>query len=188
MLLCEKETYDRDMSNLEILPFIRKKRVKKFNRYRELHRNAFNSVKTLDNNVLPNVLLKTHFFTITSQITDYQIYSFKKDIRLINQRLNQRLIHRRKYKKSPNRIVFYCYFEKSNNKLLTHVHFLLRVPIKYIYQTDKIASVIRKSLPNKYCEKTESFHKFQLEVREEEYSIQYSTKHYSDYNDNFDVY
>ena len=186
--MSDELTYDRDMSNLEILPFIRKKRVKKFNRYRELHRNAFNSVKTLDNNVLPNVLLKTHFFTITSQKTNYQIYSLKKDIRLINQRLNQKLIHRRKYKKSPNRIVFYCYFEKSNNKLLTHVHFLLRVPIKYIYQTDKIASIIREYLPIKYCKKKRRFIKFELEVRNKDYSIQYSTKHYSDYNDNFDVY
>ena len=96
----------------------------------------------------------------------------------INKRLNQKLIHKRHYKKSPNRIVFYCFFEQSKDKLLTHTHILLRVPSTYKDRIDEIASVIRKYLP----------HKFELEVRNKDYSIEYSTKHYSDFNDNFDVY
>ena len=48
----------------------------------------------------------------------------------------------------------------------------------YKDRINEIASVIRKYLP----------HKFELEVRNKDYSIEYSTKHYSDYNDNFDVY
>ena len=149
-------------------------RVQSINRTRELYRLAFESV--LDSN--DNVLLKDYFFTITSQKTDYSLDLFKKDIRFINQRLNQKLIHRRKYKKSPTRIVFYCFFEQSKDRLLTHTHILLRVPVKYKDKTDEIASVIRKYLP----------HKFELEVRNKDYSIEYSTKHYSDYNDNFDVF
>ena len=149
-------------------------RVQSINRTRELYRLAFESV--LDSN--DNVLLKDYFFTITSQKTDYSLDLFKKDIRFINQRLNQKLIHRRKYKKSPTRIVFYCFFEQSKDRLLTHTHILLRVPVKYKDKTDEIASVIRKYLP----------HKFELEVRNKDYSIRYSTKHYSDYNDNFDVF
>jgi len=149
-------------------------RVQSINRTRELYRLAFESV--LDSN--DNVLLKDYFFTITSQKTDYSLDLFKKDIRFINQRLNQKLIHRRKYKKSPTRIVFYCFFEQSKDRLLTHTHILLRVPVKYKDKTDEIASVIRKYLP----------HKFELEVRNKDYSIRYSTKHYSEYNDNFDVF
>jgi uncharacterized Fe-S radical SAM superfamily protein PflX len=149
-------------------------RVQSSNRIRQLYRLAFESA--LDSN--DNVLLKDYFFTITSQRTDYSIDIFKKDIRFINKRLNQKLIHRRKYKKSPNRIVFYCFFEHSKEKLLTHTHILLRVPVEYKNKTDEIASIIRKYLP----------YKFELEVRNKNYSIEYSTKHYSDYNDNFDVF
>jgi uncharacterized Fe-S radical SAM superfamily protein PflX len=156
-------TYDRVMSRLQ-----------SSNRIRQLYRLAFESVIDSDD----NVFLKDYFFTITSQRTDYSIDIFKKDIRYINKRLNQKLVHKRKYKKSLNRIVFYCFFEQSKDKLLTHTHILLRVPIKYKDKTDEIASVIRKYLP----------HKFELEVRNKDYSIEYSTKHYSDYNDNFDVY
>ena len=149
-------------------------KVQSINRIRELYRLAFDSSINSDN----NVLLKDYFFTITSQRTDYSIDIFKKDIRFINKRLNQKLIHKRKYKKSLNRIVFYCFFEQSKNKLLTHTHILLRVPVKYKDKIDEIASVIRKYLP----------YKFELEVRNKDYSIRYSTKHYSDYNDNFDVF
>ena len=149
-------------------------KVQSINRIRELYRLAFDSSINSDN----NVLLKDYFFTITSQRTDYSIDIFKKDIRFINKRLNQKIIHKRKYKKSLNRIVFYCFFEQSKNKLLTHTHILLRVPVKYKDKIDEIASVIRKYLP----------YKFELEVRNKDYSIRYSTKHYSDYNDNFDVF
>ena len=149
-------------------------RVQSSNRIRQLYRLAFESVIDSDN----NVLLKDYFFTITSQRTDYPIVLFKKDIRFINKRLNQKLIHKRRYKKSPNRIVFYCFFEQSKDKLLTHTHILLRVPSLYKDRINEIASVIRKYLP----------YKFELEVRNKDYSIEYSTKHYSDYNDNFDVY
>ena len=161
--MSDELTYDRVMS-----------RIQSSNRTRQLYRLAFESVIDSDN----NVLLKDYFFTITSQRTDYPIVLFKKDIRFINKRLNQKLIHKRHYKKSPNRIVFYCFFEQSKDKLLTHTHILLRVPSTYKDRTDEIASVIRKYLP----------HKFELEVRNKDYSIEYSTKHYSDYNDNFDVY
>jgi len=159
-------------------------RAQSSNRIRQLYRLAFESVIDSDN----NVLLKDYFFTITSQRTDYSIDLFKKDIRFINKRLNQKLIHKRHYKKSPNRIVFYCFFEQSKNKLLTHTHILLRVPFNYKDRIDEIASVIRKYLPIKYCKKKRRFIKFELEVRNKDYSIEYSTKHYSDYNDNFDVY
>ena len=70
-------------------------RVQSSNRIRQLYRLAFESVIDSDD----NVLLKDYFFTITSQRTDYSIDIFKKDIRFINKRLNQKLIHRRKYKK-----------------------------------------------------------------------------------------
>ena len=159
-------------------------RVQSSNRTRQLYRVAFESVIDSDD----NVLLKDYFFTITSQRTDYPIVLFKKDIRFINKRLNQKLIHKRHYKKSPNRIVFYCFFEQSQTKLLTHTHILLRVPFNYKDRIDEIASVIRKYLPIKYCKKKRRFIKFELEVRNKDYSIEYSTKHYSDYNDNFDVY
>lgn len=149
-------------------------RVQSSNRIRQLYRLAFESVIDSDD----NVLLKDYFFTITSQRTDYSIVLFKKDIRFINKRLNQKLIHKRYYKKSPNRIVFYCFFEQSKDRVLTHTHILLRVPSLYKDRIDEIASVIRKYLP----------YKFELEVRNKDYSIEYSTKHYSDYNDNFDVY
>ena len=161
--MSDELTYDRIMS-----------RVQSSNRTRQLYRLAFESVIDSDN----NVLLKDYFFTITSQRTDYPIVLFKKDIRFINKRLNQKLIHKRHYKKSPNRIVFYCFFEQSTDKVLTHTHILLRVPSLYKDRINEIASVIRKYLP----------HKFELEVRNKDYSIEYSTKHYSDYNDNFDVY
>ena len=141
---------------------------------RELFRKSFENVVDLDD----NVYLKEHFFTITSQRTDYPLPIFKQDIRFLNKRLNQKIIHRRKYKTSPNRIVFYCFFEHSKEKLLTHTHILLRVPVEYKNKTDEIASIIRKYLP----------YKFELEVRNKNYSIEYSTKHYSDYNDNFDVF
>ena len=141
---------------------------------RELFRKAFKNVVDSDD----NVYLKEHFFTITSQRTDYPLPIFKQDIRFLNKRLNQKIIHRRKYKKSLNRIVFYCFFEHSKEKLLTHTHILLRVPVEYKNKTDEIASIIRKYLP----------YKFELEVRNKNYSIEYSTKHYSDYNDNFDVF
>ena len=149
-------------------------RTQSSNRIRQSYRLAFESVIDSDD----NVFLKDYFFTITSQRTDYSIDIFKKDIRYINKRLNQKLVHKRKYKKSLNRIVFYCFFEQSKDKLLTHTHILLRVPSLYKDRINEIASVIRKYLP----------HKFELEVRNKDYSIQYSTKHYSDYNDNFDVY
>jgi hypothetical protein len=141
---------------------------------RELFRKSFENVINSDN----NVYLKKYFFTITSQRTDYPLTIFKKDIRFINKRLNQKIIHRRKYKTLLNRIVFYCFFEHSKEKLLTHTHILLRVPFEYENKTDEIASIIRKYLPNK----------FELEVRNKNYSIEYSTKHYSYYNDNFDVF
>jgi hypothetical protein len=52
------------------------------------------------------------------------------------------------------------------------------VPVKYKDKIDEITGVIRKYLP----------YKFELEVRNEDYSIGYSTKHYSHYNDNFEVF
>ena len=161
--MSDELTYDRIML-----------RTQSSNRIRQSYRLAFESVIDSDD----NVFLKDYFFTITSQRTDYSIDIFKKDIRYINKRLNQKLVHKRKYKKSLNRIVFYCFFEQSKDKLLTHTHILLRVPSLYKDRINEIASVIRKYLP----------HKFELEVRNKDYSIQYSTKHYSDYNDNFDVY
>ncbi len=161
--MSDQFTYNRLMS-----------RAQSSNRTRELYRLAFESFIDSDD----NVLLKDYFFTITSQRTDYSIDIFKKDIRFINKRLNQKIIHKRRYKKSLNRIVFYCFFEQSKKKLLTHTHILLRVPVRYKDKIDEIASVIRKYLP----------YKFELEVRNKDYSIKYSTKHYSDYNDNFDVF
>ena len=161
--MSDELTYDRIML-----------RTQSSNRIRQSYRLAFESVIDSDD----NVFLKDYFFTITSQRTDYSIDIFKKDIRYINKRLNQKLVHKRKYKKSLNRIVFYCFFEQSKDKLLTHTHILLRVPSLYKDRINEIASVIRKYLP----------HKFELEVRNKDYSIEYSTKHYSDYNDNFDVY
>ena len=161
--MSDELTYDRIML-----------RTQSSNRIRQSYRLAFESVIDSDD----NVFLKDYFFTITSQRTDYSIDIFKKDIRYINKRLNQKLVHKRKYKKSLNRIVFYCFFEQSKDKLLTHTHILLRVPSLYKDRINEIASVIRKYLP----------YKFELEVRNKDYSIEYSTKHYSDYNDNFDVY
>ena len=161
--MSDELTYDRIML-----------RTQSSNRIRQSYRLAFESVIDSDD----NVFLKDYFFTITSQRTDYSIDIFKKDIRYINKRLNQKLVHKRKYKKSLNRIVFYCFFEQSKDKLLTHTHILLRVPSLYKDRINEIASVIRKYLP----------HKLELKVRNKDYSIEYSIKHYSDYNDNFDVY
>jgi hypothetical protein len=145
------------------------------NKQREDYRYALETAKDSDN----NHYLKTHFFTICTQKTDYQIELMKRDMKNINRQVNQFFIHKRKYKKSPNRIVFYSFFEKSKDKKLTHCHFICRIPNFLKHKIEVLSSVLEKFV---------SKLKYSFRVRKEDYSIAYPTKHYSDHNDNFDVF
>jgi len=142
---------------------------------------------------LDKIQSSKYLITISSQKSNYPIETFKKEIRLLNKRLNQRLIHKRRYKKSPNRVTFYCFFESSNNKNLTHVHIVLDIPDhfrdrpcstrldRFKKQTFSIVPIV--TIMTKYIPET-----YSIDCRERHYSVEYSTKHYSDYNDNFDVF
>jgi hypothetical protein len=133
---------------------------------RELYRMALREAIDSDH----NVLIKDKLVSISSNKTNYSIFKFKKDIQFINKRLNQRLIHRRKYKRSPNRIVFWCFFEKSKGKLLTHTHMILRVPVNLKDYVDTIIEkTIRRYLPSG----------FSLVISHQQDAIGYSTKYYS---------
>jgi hypothetical protein len=60
---------------------------------RDVYRMALREAVETDG----NVLIKDKLVSISSNKTNYSIFKFKKDIQFINKRLNQRLIHRRKY-------------------------------------------------------------------------------------------
>ena len=145
---------------------------------RQLFRSTFETTKDHDN----QHFLTNHILTITSNQTNYQLDNFKKDIRLINKRLNQKLIHKRKYKKSLNRIVFFTFFEQSLDKELTHCHIIMRIPIffKTKQKIDEIIEVINKYLPPKFS--------VRLTKRNKKITRNYSTKKTSTNNDNFDVF
>jgi len=145
---------------------------------RQLYRSTFETTKDHDN----QHYLTNHILTITSNQTDYHLDNFRKDIRLINKRLNQQLIHKRKYKKSPDRIVFFTFFEQSIDKELTHCHIIMRIPIffKTKQKIDEIIEVINKYLPPKFS--------VRLTKRNKKITRNYSTKQTSTNNDNFDVF
>ena len=151
-------------------------KLERYNYNRELIRSGLREATVLDN----NILVKDKLITISTQKTNYPISQFKKDIRWLNKRLNQRLIHRRKYKKSPNRIVFFVFIEKSKLKLLTHAHMILRVPLRLRHYVDTtIEKIIRKYLPRG----------FSLVISHQPDAIGYSSKYYSNYNEeHFDVF
>ena len=142
---------------------------------REQYRDALENAIDSNN----NHYLKTHFFTICSQKTDYPIDHMKRDMKNINRQINQFFIHKRRYKRSPNRIAFYSFFEKSKDKKLTHCHFIMRIPNFLKNKIEVIQSVLQKYV-SKIC--------YSLTVKNKDYSIKYSTKYYSDHNDNFDVF
>jgi hypothetical protein len=91
------------------------------NNTREQFRDAIRSVRDENN----QTYIKDHFITITSNQTNYSIDHLKKDIRLINKNINKKLLskyrlikNKRHYKLSKDRIVFFCFFEQSKDKLL----------------------------------------------------------------------
>ena len=126
--------------------------------------------------------LTNYILTITSNQTNYHLDKFKKDIREINKRLNQQLIHKRKYKKSPDRIVFFTFFEQSQDRDLTHCHIILRIPIFFNYKEkiNEMTSVVEKYLPPKFSIK--------LTKRNKKTTRNYTTKKTSTNNDNFEVF
>ena len=150
--------------------------VPSVNRLRDLYRESFENPKNENN----QIHIKDHLLHISSNQTDYNLDKFKKDIRLINKKVNQKLIHRRKYKKSPNRIVFFTFFEQSVDKELTHCHILLRVPDFLENHLQELLKLIRKYLPPKFS--------VMLTRRTHQISIKYPTKQTHELNDNFDVY
>ncbi len=151
-------------------------RIPSVNRLRDLYRKSFENPKNIDD----QIYIKDHLLHISSNQTRYDLDDFKKDIRLINKRLNQKLIHRRKYKKSPNRIVFFIFYEQSQDKELTHCHILLRVPKFLKNKIKKLVRIIEKHLPPLFS--------VRLTKRTQQISVKYPTKRTHELNDNFDVY
>ena len=145
---------------------------------RQIYRKSFETTSDHDH----QHYLTNHILTITSNQTNYHLDKFKKNIREINKRLNQQLIHKRKYKKSPDRIVFFTFFEQSQDKDLTHCHIILRIPIFFNYKEkiNEMTSVIEKYLPPKFSVK--------LTKRNKKTTRNYTTKKTSTNNDNFEVF
>ena len=117
---------------------------------RRQYRDAFRFVRDENN----QTLIKDHFITITSNQTNYSKDQLKKDIRLINKNTNKRLLskyllisNKRHYKLSKDRIVFFCFFEKSKSKLLTHSHIIIRVPLVLKNKIEEITETIKSYLP-----------------------------------------
>lgn len=169
---------------------------------REIFRNAFENYQTTDN----QVIIDKHFITISSNMTNYSIDRFKDDIRLINKMLNKRILYKyhlienkRHYKKSPDRIVFYQFYEQSNEKELTHCHMILKVPKILEKKLDVVNQSINQVIKDlqiqrrrkKYYLKNKSyFKKFstELSTRSPEIVRKYPTKMTTVYNDNFEVF
>ena len=169
---------------------------------REIFRTAFEKFQTPPN----QVYIDNHFITISSNMTNYSIDRFKDDIRLINKILNKRILYRfdliknkRHYKKSPDRIVFYQFYEQSNDKELTHCHMNLQVPEILEKKLDIIHQSINQIIKDlqiqrkrkKYYLKNKSyFSKFSTELSNRSPKIcrQYPTKKTTIYNDNFECY
>ena len=144
------------------------------NRQRQDYRDALENAIDQDD----NHYLKDYLVTITSQKTDYPIDLFKKDVRIINAMINKKFFKRR-YKRSPNRIAFYCFFEKSANKLLTHCHLIMRIP-NYLKEKIEILMCIAEKCVLKF--------RYFIHFKKVPYSVSYMTKHYSNHNDNFEVF
>lgn len=126
-----------------------------------------------------NILLKDKLITITTSKTNYSVETFKKKIRLFNAMLNKKIFKRR-WKKHINRIVFFTFIEKSPTNELLHCHMLIRVP-DYLNANEIIctfnAVVIR--FKDDYDND-----EFEFDCRDRWNAIKYSTKQFSDYNDN----
>ena len=126
---------------------------------------------------------KIYLFEIFGEFSFKHISStlidlFKKDVRIINAMINKKFFKRR-YKRSPNRIAFYCFFEKSANKLLTHCHLIMRIP-NYLKEKIEILMCIAEKCVLKF--------RYFIHFKKVPYSVSYMTKHYSDHNDNFEVF
>jgi hypothetical protein len=185
------------------------------NNTREQFRDAIRSVRDENN----QTYIKDHFITITSNQTNYSIDHLKKDIRLINKNINKKLLskyrlikNKRHYKLSKDRIVFFCFFEQSKDKLLTHSHMLVRVPLVLKNKIEEITETIKSYLPpfknkikkryknkntNRYYSKVTTIleptkHSCVLSNRSPSIVRKYSTKNMpkdnSENNDNFDVF
>ena len=155
---------------------------------RELFRFAFKTVPDEDN----NTYIKDHLLHISTNQTNYTIDRFRKDLRLLNKRVNQQKIHKRQYKKSPNRIVFYCFLEQSQDKSLTHTHIILRVPNILKDKLEDIRETVEKYLPPYFNKKTRRYENTRFTVkltrRTPKITRNYSTKKKTTQIDNFDVF
>ena len=157
---------------------------------RELFRYAFENTK--DENY--QIYIKDKLLHISSNQSNYKQDQLREDIRLLNKRINQHFIHKRQYKKSPDRIVFYCFIEQSPSKDLTHSHIILRVPEFLKDKIDQIRDEVERHLPLFYnkdltpprYEKTK--HTVKLTTRDPKIVRNYSTKTISKFNDIFDVF
>ena len=145
---------------------------------RQLYRNSFKTTSEHDH----QHYLTNHILTITSNQTNYHLDNFSKDIRRLNKRLNQQMIHKRRYKKSPDRIVFFTFYEQSQDKDLTHCHIIMRIPIFFNQkeQINEMTRVLEKYLPPKFT--------LELTNRNKKTTTHYTTKKTSTKNDNFDVF
>ena len=182
----QKIEFNRRLVEKEIV--CRTMTLPRTDKVRELFRNAFKTVKDEDN----NTYIKDHLFHISTNQTNYSIDKFKKDLRLLNKRVNQQKIHKRQYKKSPNRIVFFCFIEQSQDKTLTHTHMILRVPDFLKDKLEDIRETIEKYLPPYFNKETRRFEDTRFTVkltkRTPKITRNYSTKKKTTHNDNFDVF
>ena len=145
---------------------------------RERLRKSFKLIKDTDE----NKHLMNRLISVSTQKTNYSKKKLLKTMSVMNAMLNRRFLTRN-YKNRDDRIMFYSFIEKSKDKNLLHSHNILRVP---------------KFIMNSYQQIREFFRYFKKIVNEKflmtyknykrDVTTRYSTKEFSDENDNFYVF
>jgi hypothetical protein len=142
-----------------------------------------------------NVYLRRNMYTLSfnKEIRNNKndaYYDISVILNIINKKVNSSIFGRN-YRNYPDRIVFYGFYERSNIKLNDHVHFLIRIPIRFNnprgikFIINRIKFYTKVLLGNNYSSKTLNI----KWVREsEKVLIQYMSKKYNkNTNDNLIV-
>ncbi len=145
----------------------------------------FNSYKDNIPDENDNIILKYLLLTITPNYTNYSMNTFAQKMRLINAMLNRKL-YGRGWKKNTNRIVFFNFYEFSKDNNLTHNHCMLRVH-KSFNTKKRIEELMTTLRPIVYKFYKDSLRNSAFDYRFRRNAVHYSTKEFSENNDNLKI-
>ncbi len=150
---------------------------------RERLRTSFKLVKDKETDL--NIHLKDRLISVSTQMTNHSKKKLVRKMSIINAILNKRFVHR-KFHKRPDRIMFYSFFEKSKDKKLLHSHNILRVPKFIMRNYEKLREFFRyfkHIVVNKFFMTYKNYKRDKRDI-----ATRYSSKEFSNENDNFFVF